>query len=167
MPAIHLSNLTKPRQTQNQVSDSSKRVSVESHTYTDLHLDIIQSTNIGLGLSTTTGKDIIVDNDIEAIRNSLKNIFSTRKGQKILTPEFGSSLDQFLFQPITNVNANSLGNLILETIQRFEPRITINKILVNPLPDFNTYKIQMFYSFIQINKNGVGSFSFHSHDGFN
>ena len=108
--------------------------------------------NVGLGLNTVNTSDILVDNDIEAIKNSLRNIFTTKKGQKILAPSFGVSLEQYLFSPITNANAKAMATDIMNGVNQYEPRVKISNIIVNPLYDQNQYHISLYYTLLQINR---------------
>ena len=97
----------------------------------------------------------VVDNDLEAIKNSVRNIFSTRKGQKLLTPEFGSSLEQYLFEPITEIYARAIGDDILTSLEKYEPRIEVLKVFVLPNPDQNQYNISVAYKFLEFKKESV------------
>ena len=54
--------------------------------------------------------------DLGAIKNSIKNIFVTFPGQKLLNPTFGLNLMQFLFLPISEVTANLIGQRIVNGI---------------------------------------------------
>jgi len=44
--------------------------------------------------------DLIKDTDLNAVTNSIRNILQTSKGTRRMLPEFGASLDFFLFEPI-------------------------------------------------------------------
>jgi phage baseplate assembly protein W len=110
--------------------------------YSDIKLDLKVNYNIDPRLES---KDVIMDiessHDLDAIKNSLFNLFTTVPGQKILNPVYGLNLLQFVFTGITSQNANALGNLILEGIRRFEPRIEIKKINVFPDMENQTFEI--------------------------
>ena len=155
MATIRLNNLTKPRNINSPKTTPTVEIFVDKPTYTDLHLDLQLEKNIGLGDNPRNSGDIKADNDIDAIKNSIRNIFNTRKGQKILSPEFGASIDQFLFERVDNFTGNIIGQTILDNLQKFEPRIEVIKINVYPFPDQNKYNLQVFYTFLQINKNQV------------
>jgi phage baseplate assembly protein W len=145
---IDLNNLVRPKQTNSPYTNTNKKVEVVDNVYSDLHLDLKLAKNIGLGKTPADANDILVDNDIEAIKNSIRNIFTTRKGQKILTPEFGCSLEQYLFEPITEVYARAIGDDILTAIERYEPRVEVIKILVLPNPYKKKYNIIVAYKFL-------------------
>jgi uncharacterized protein len=107
-----------------------------SVTYTDLHLDVI-------GYPVNTPRDILVDNDIDAIKNSISNLFNTIPGQKLLSPNYGLSLMQYLFEPVTTNTANIIGETILNGITRFEPRVVVDKIKVSGNSDDKQYTITL------------------------
>lgn len=155
MAIVDLNNLVRPKQTNNSGTALSNVVNSPLPIYTDLHLDLSLSKNIGLGIDTVPSSDLLVDNDIDAIKNSIKNIFTTKKGEKVLNPEFGCSLDQYLFEPITEVYAQLIGNDILTGIQRFEPRVEITNITVIPVYDQNLYYITCYYTLLQIQKQST------------
>lgn len=155
MATIDLNNLVRPKQVNNSYTSPSKKVEVVKTVYTDLHLDLKLAQTIGLGKTPSDANDILVDNDIEAIRNSIRNIFTTRKGQKLLTPEFGSSLEQYLFEPITEIYARAIGDDILTAIERYEPRIEVLKVYVLPNPDENQYNISVAYKFLEFKKDNI------------
>lgn len=152
---IDLNNLVRPKQVNNQYTTPSTRVEVVKNVYIDLHLDVITAKSIGVGNTPSDANDILVDTDLDAIKNSVRNIFSTRKGQKLLTPEFGSSLEQYLFEPITEIYARAIGDDILTSLEKYEPRIEVLKVLVLPNPDQNQYNISVAYKFLEFKKESV------------
>jgi uncharacterized protein len=155
MAVIDLNNLIRPKQQYNPSTQVSNVVTNNIPVYTDLHLDLDLEKTVGLGLYSRPTNDILVDNDITAIKNSLRNIFTTKKGQKILNPDFGLSLEQYLFQPITNANAKALGTDISTGISRYEPRITVSNIVVNPMFDLEQYYVSVYYTLLEINQQNV------------
>ena len=151
MATVRLDNLIKPRFKNLPTGDLKKENDKSLPTYTDLKLDMQISKSIGDGLNVIDTKDILVSTDEQAIKNSLNNIFSTKRGEKILNPEFGSSLEMFLFEPITPFIAKSIGDTILQNIRKYEPRIVINNVNVYPRPDENMYIVKIYYSNMNLN----------------
>ena len=111
--------------------------------YADLKLDIdlnshIPSTPVGVGKNPI---DFRLSYDENAIFNSIRNIFNTKKGQKILNPTFGLDLEQFLFDNISRENADIIGKTIYEDMPIYEPRIIVQTVNVIANPDDNEYEI--------------------------
>ena len=113
--------------------------------YADLKLDLdlnshIPSTPVGVSKNAV---DFRLSYDENAIFNSIRNIFNTKKGQKILNPTFGLDLEVFLFDNISKDNADIIGKTILEELPIHEPRITVDSINVIAKPDDNEYEISI------------------------
>jgi phage baseplate assembly protein W len=155
MAVIDLNNLVRPKQRNNPSSIVSNVIQNPDPVYVDLHLDLTGSKNIGLGTDAVQSGDILVDYDVEAIKNSLRNIFTTKKGQKILNPAFGSALEQYLFTQITEANAKAIGNEILNDISKNEPRVEVSNIIVNAKEEQNLYQIAVYYTILDINKQNI------------
>jgi phage baseplate assembly protein W len=150
MATIDLNNLIRPRQTNYLKNSPSVVVQKAPSVYTDLNLDLTPTSDVGLGLNIAKSNDIVVNTDYDAIKNSIRNIFTTRPGQKLLTPDFGSSLEKYLFEPVTDNLGRIIGNEILNAISTYEPRIDVLNIKVTPQPDLNQYSIQVIYSFLEL-----------------
>lgn len=66
--------------------------------------------------------------NVNAIRNSLKNIFSWIPGQRVLLPEFGSNLRKLLYEGITEYNVEQIITEIKRVVTQWEPRVQIQQI---------------------------------------
>lgn len=112
------------------------------YTYVDLHLDIEEAT---IPTSFTSerlrGKDVRVDYDIDAITNSLNNIFKTTPGERFLVPMFGIKLKRYLFSPISKPVAEQIGLEIVRAIELWEPRVTVDRVNVIGIPENNEYEV--------------------------
>ena len=89
-----------------------------SYSYADLHLDIELSSHTSdktVGASKNA-QDLKLSYDENAIYNSIRNIFNTKKGQKILSPTFGLDLEQYLFENISKENGELIGTTIFEEL---------------------------------------------------
>ena len=69
--------------------------------------------------------------DIEV---AIKVILSTPKGERVMRPEFGSSLHEFVFSPNNATTAGLIAYHVREALLRWEPRIEIKEIDVQPDP---------------------------------
>jgi phage baseplate assembly protein W len=145
MASIYLDNLIKPQKIQSPYTNVAIEPEPLQHTYRDLHLDLEFFQNIGNGYNPVISKDISADFDVKAIHNAIYNIFTTRPGEKILSPDFGCSLDQFLFEQLSDFKAQIIGNLIYTNLVKFEPRINVSKVQVYPNYKEQQYEIYVSY----------------------
>ena len=76
----------------------------------------------GYFLSTTT--------TIEAVKNNVKLLLSTDKGERIFQPNLGIGLRRFLFEPITGETTLAIQNEIIDTFNFWLPFVTIQDIQI-------------------------------------
>ena len=133
----------------------------DDHLYSDLHLDLNNDYKVrgNFPRDTTRLVDIKIAYDIEAVKNSLRSIFSTYPGQRLLIPEFGVNIKRFLFAPISDTNAMAIGELMNQAIEKWEPRVVIRSLNITPLIDDHQYDISLdFYiPALKISANFFGS----------
>ena len=67
--------------------------------------------------------------NVNAIRNSLDNIFSWTPGERILNPEFGTNLRKLLYEGITDFNVEQIVAEIKHAVAQWEPRVQVANIV--------------------------------------
>lgn len=68
----------------------------------------------------------ILAKDLEEIYQSVTNIFCTPLGTRIFNPEFGSRVEDLIFEPMTEVLKIQFIDSIEYALSRWEPRVQIN-----------------------------------------
>jgi len=101
--------------------------------------------------------DIADSRDADAIKNVLKNLFSFKKGERILLPEFGNPFYDVLYESMTPDFKTKVINIVTKAIQDWEPRITILNVNVNTNPDKNEVYVEIIYRFKY--KNIIGNYN--------
>ncbi len=66
--------------------------------------------------------------DTMAVRNSVHNIFTWIPGQRILNPEFGNKIREYLYEGMTNFTSDQVIAEIKKAIELWEPRVEIDDI---------------------------------------
>ena len=64
----------------------------------------------------------------EGVRQSIKIILQTRPGERLMRPHFGGGLESFLHEPNTLATRRKISNLITESLERWEPRILLDRV---------------------------------------
>lgn len=105
-----------------------------------MSMETLYSNNIGAKKIKT---DLNVSYDMQAVKNSIANLLSTKKSEKILNPEYGLRIEDYLFEPITETTATAIYNEILNAISIFEPRVQVVDLQVIPVPDQYQYIINI------------------------
>lgn len=68
------------------------------------------------------------------VRESIRIILLTQMHERIRLPDFGSSLDHFLFEPNTVTTRHLLAECISKALKQWEPRILVESVDVEPDP---------------------------------
>ena len=138
-----------------------------SYLYADLHLDLDNNNNIENFLEQKPQiNDLKLDYDINAIKNSINNLFTTTPGQKVLNPEYGLDLRKYLFLPATKDVAKSIRDEIYTQIARFEPRIKVNNVFITILEDVNEFDITMLINIPSLDILNVSLFGTLNNNGY-
>ena len=94
--------------------------------------------------------DLIALKNESAIARSVRNIVLTTPGEKIFDPEFGSSVNDLLFENVDEVSAIAIRDEIENSLKNYEPRIEISEVLVDPNYDDNQFDCTITYMIVGI-----------------
>lgn len=94
--------------------------------------------------------DIISIKNETAIARSLRNIVYTIPGEIPFNPQFGTNISRTLFDNMDNISANLLESQIRDSITRFEPRVNLIEVEVQPLYDTNEFNVNIIYQIVGI-----------------
>lgn len=77
----------------------------------------------------------------ELIKENIKRILTTRKGERVNNPNFGSLVKTFLFMP--QVYASDIMNEIKFSIEKWEPRVKVNACTLESNGQDDVVKIKL------------------------
>lgn len=97
--------------------------------------------------------------DVNAINNAVQNIIRTPVGSLEGMPDFGSRIQEILFQPIDHTTIELVKRLISEAIYKFEDRIILMSVDVQTIPEFNRITAVIKYRFKDDILNRITSFT--------
>jgi phage baseplate assembly protein W len=69
------------------------------------------------------------------VRESMRIILLTEPGERLMREGFGCGLRRFLFEPNTAATRQLIRKRVTEAIQRWEPRVALEAVEVDPDPD--------------------------------
>jgi phage baseplate assembly protein W len=104
--------------------------------------------DLGFTKNPVTG-DIFKKTNQEAIKKAIKNLVLMNFFDVPFQPSIGSNVRNFLFENDTPYNRVLLKNYIIETIENFEPRVSVIDVEVT-IPNTNAYDIKIVYYFENI-----------------
>lgn len=135
MASLTFKNLEKPVLEQKQ------------YTYIDIALDmeesLVSSQSNYINTTSSTGRDVKVAYDLSAIQNSLRNLFNTIPGERILLPDYGSDIRRIVFEPVSETTARTIGRMIRDSIKKWEPRVQLINLNIVGDPDNYEYTIDI------------------------
>lgn len=96
--------------------------------------------------------DLVVIEDTEAIRQSLRTIILTKLGTKtkFQNPIFGSAVADLLFEKLNPFTLSNLEQEVEFAVENWEPRVQIETINVESDVNAHEIKIQITYSIINL-----------------
>jgi len=86
----------------------------------------------GPGLPTAAFCFPAIKRDEALVRDSIVQILGTRQGSRLHQPEFGSRLEELVFEPNDAALRTLVEEMIFEAITRWEPRVDLVGVAVNP-----------------------------------
>lgn len=89
-----------------------------------------------------------LDLDVNAIYNSLENIISTERKERLFNLDVTGGLEELLFEPLSPRVASSILDSIDNAVTRFEPRVNISynrsEVAINDA--FNGYDVFLVFT---------------------
>ena len=92
--------------------------------------------------------DLVSVKDKSAIAQSITNLLMTKKGERPFQPTLGSGLQDMLFEPLDFGSAVMIKQEIGKCINKFEPRVRVQKIYCEVDFDNNGYNVEMQYKIV-------------------
>ena len=94
--------------------------------------------------------DVVTIRDEDAIKRSVKNIIFTILGEKPFEPNFGSVINDSLFELDTSLNQVRISDEIIQSLNSYEPRIDNIDVTVEIYPDSNELNCTVQYDIVGI-----------------
>ena len=92
-------------------------------------------------VSSDIGKKI----DVNAVKQSIKNLLLTKPFERKFNPNLASPLNRFLFELATPTTRPMMIRAIEETIGNFEPRCELTSVDVTDASDRNEYRVRIYF----------------------
>ena len=92
--------------------------------------------------------DVVTIRDEDAIKRSVRNIIFTILGEKPFEPNFGSVINESLFDLNTNLSEIRVSDEIRSSLLNYEPRISNVDVTVTVAPDTNEMNCTVQYEIV-------------------
>ena len=75
-------------------------------------------------------KDVARNTNLQAIKESLRNLIMTEKGERLFHPEIGCDIHSMLFDLMYPDTVITAKQMIKDTIEKYEPRVDLREVIV-------------------------------------
>lgn len=101
---------------------------------------------VGWGFPVEPGDDAVAMAGYEAdVRQSILIILQTERGERVMRPEFGAGLGEFVFEPVNPTTMALLKKRVEEALVDWEPRIDIQTVAVTTSDERSRLLIDVGY----------------------
>lgn len=94
--------------------------------------------------------DLISITNETAISRSIRNLVYTLQGERFFQSNLGCNVSKSLFESITDSTSSIIKSDIENTINNYEPRVSLTSVEVNPNYDEYSYDVVIRYNIIGI-----------------
>ena len=108
--------------------------------YTDIDLNITPHPSSG---------DLVLKQDKEAVKRSVRNIMLTNNYERPFKPNFGANLRGLLFELADDMTKFEIRKQIIEALEMLEPRVTIDEIYLQQTRN-NEMHVNMHYGVVGV-----------------
>lgn len=111
----------------------------KTETYADFHKDLTLSP-VNFDLSRKIDED--------SIKESIRNIIMTNRGERLFQPNIGCDIRRMLFENFTPDMVITAKEMISNAIESFEPRVELIGVDIITAIDSNSLEVIIVYSII-------------------
>lgn len=81
----------------------------------------------------------------EDVRQAILIILQTNRNERVMRPEFGAGLRDFLFEPVNSTTMALVQTRVQEALIDWEPRIDLKSVVVSTSGELNKLTIDIAY----------------------
>ena len=101
---------------------------------------------IGITLPITNGNTGMFAQSttvFQQVKSNFKNLILTKKGERLMQPDFGTNLHRILFENITENTLENARLTVVEAVERWMPFLEIEQFEVKNPVNGNTHRIDL------------------------
>jgi len=113
-------------------------------------------------------KGVIMVSDEDDIQQSLNILLSTSLGERVMQPDYGCDLSNYIFETLNASTKSHILNIVGRAILYHEPRIKLNSVYFQGNEDIDgTLNIVIDYTIITTNSRNNYVYPFYIKEGTN
>ena len=119
-----------------------KKLVIDSKQFEDYAIGITLPIQIG---NTAFNQSFIT---ADQIKSNIKNLLLTKRFERLMQPEFGSGIQELLFNMNDELFADNLENTIVDTLSKWLPFVNVDTINIQQPNDYkDNNKVEVSVSF--------------------
>jgi len=96
--------------------------------------------------------DVVKKSDEDAVKQSLKNLILTKHYERPFHPELGCQIHSLLFENWDPIIERTMQQTIADLVNKFEPRVRLIQVKIDPKPDENGINITIEYQLVNTDR---------------
>ena len=105
---------------------------------------VYKDLNISFAKHPIRGNLSVLEDD-EAVARAVKNLILTNSFERFYNPLIGANVLKSLFEPMDSITEHTIKKDIQTAIDNYEPRVTVNDIIVDFVEDRNAVDIKILF----------------------
>lgn len=89
--------------------------------------------------------DLTLNKDEDAVKESIKNLILTDRGERLMQPNLGGNITAMLFENLTPSVMKLIEDNVRTTINLYEPRAELQNVAVTSNIDDNTVRVRITF----------------------
>jgi phage baseplate assembly protein W len=85
----------------------------------------------------TDGNLLKKSSDLEVIKGSLKQLLLTSRGERVMLPNYGTNLKNYIMEPLDQSTLSQIRGEIIESITKYATGVKLLKIQIFPMENTN------------------------------
>lgn len=94
---------------------------------------------------SSLSNDLTVFKDEDSVKESIKNLVLTDRGERLMQPNLGGNVRQMLFENMTPAGLKLVEDQVRSVIEIYEPRATLQDVVVTGNLDDNTVRVKVVF----------------------
>tara|TARA_R110000751_G_scaffold262278_2_gene361554 strand:- start:1422 stop:1829 length:408 start_codon:yes stop_codon:yes gene_type:complete len=99
---------------------------------------------VAFPMQNSIGGYVAQNENLRSLRDCVMQLIMTGRGARVMRPDYGTDLRASVFEPLTDDMVDSLRAQILQTIDRYEPRVIVKRIALTPDHEQQTLRVELY-----------------------
>ena len=99
---------------------------------------------VAFPMTDGVGGYVAQNENLRSLRDCVMQLIMTGRGARVMRPDYGTDLRASVFEPLTDDMVDSLRAQILQTIDRYEPRVIVKRIALTPDHEQQTLRVELY-----------------------